>query len=132
MSQINILRSPYRQDANLGLGVGVKRKFQHTVVEKVVRFDLNPLVVMIILLGMSILLSVVYLAQFNKVATKGYELKKLELTRQDLNSQKQQKEMYLARARAMTAIIESNRVDRMRKPKDMNFVYEGGVIAKLN
>src|SRR5258708_2995256 len=120
MSQINILRSPYRSESHRSQSFNLKRKFQNTMVEKVAHFDLNPTLVVLVLLVMSILLSCIYLIQFNKVATKGYELKKLEVTQQELNSQSEVKNLYLARAKSMSNIMQSDRLTAMRKPKEMN------------
>jgi len=81
------------------------------------------------LVGLSIFLSLAYLMHFNHVATKGYDLKRLEAARQQLLNQYEIKNMQLAEVQSLTSIMESAKADAMRRPYSVSYVRGNIAIA---
>ena len=69
---------------------------------------------------------------FNKNATKGYILKSLEISQQELKDQNDLKNLALAKAKAVNQMISSGAMDKMRKPGQIEYVYGDSVIAKAD
>lgn len=93
------------------------------------RFEFAPSMVIGGLFMIAVLFSLLYLAHFNQVATKGYDLKRLEADRQQLLSQYDIKNMKLAEAKSMANIMSSDRVSGMRRPSEVSFVRGDTVLA---
>lgn len=96
---------------------------------KKVKFEFGPNAVIGCLLVMVAFLSCAYLAHFNQVATKGYDLKRLEADRQQLLNQYEIKNMRLAEIQSMNTIINSEKADSMRRPSQVDYVHGASVIA---
>ncbi len=94
-----------------------------------VRFEFGPGSVMIIMLVAAIALSFAYLAYFNQVATRGYEMTRLEADRQQLLNQYEIKNMKLAEVKSLNAIASSDRVSAMRRPGSVEFVRGDTALA---
>ncbi|MFC1751245.1 hypothetical protein ACFL2V_20885, partial [Pseudomonadota bacterium] len=77
----------------------------------------------------AIVTSLMYLAHFNQVATKGYELKRLEADHQQLLNQYEIKNMRLAEAMSLTRITETDRISAMRKANSVTFLTDNTVLA---
>jgi len=99
---------------------------------EIVKISISPVMMIILLFVMFMLLGTLYLMNFNKVATKGYILKRLEVSQQELKDQSDLKTLNLAKARAMTQMIASGSLDNMRKPGKVSYVYGDSIIAKAN
>lgn len=94
-----------------------------------VRFEFGPNAVIGCLLVMVAFLGCAYLAHFNQVATKGYDLKRLEADRQQLLNQYEIKNMRLAEIQSMNTIIRSEKADSMRRPSEIEYVKGASVLA---
>ncbi len=97
--------------------------------KKKASFELGSSTIIAGLTGFAILLGLGYLAHFNQVATKGYDLKRLEADRQQLLSQYEIKNMRLAEIQSLTTIIESEKADSMRRPFSVEYVRGNNVLA---
>ena len=97
--------------------------------EAVLRWQFGPATAISGLFVIAILLSLMYLAHFNQVATKGYDLRRLEADRQQLLNQYDIKNMKLAGVKSMANIIASDRVGAMRKPGEVTYVRGNTAIA---
>lgn len=81
------------------------------------------------LITVAILLGGAYLAFFNQVATKGYELRRLEADRQQLLTQYEIKNMKLAEVQSLNTIVQSDKANAMRRPYSIDYVKGGSVLA---
>lgn len=135
MSNVNysIGFSPYRSSFRQERMREISGKKAAAVSEEVVKVHISSVTIMISLFIVSLALGAMYLMNFNKVATKGYILKRLEVSRQELQQQNDIKTLGLADAKAMSQIIESGALDGMRKPGEVEYVFgETGVLAKAD
>jgi hypothetical protein len=98
--------------------------------EAVLRFEFGPAAAIGGMFTVAILLSLLYLAHFNQVATKGYDLRRLEADRQQLMNQYDIKNMKLAEAKSLANIISSDRVSAMRRPGEITYVRGNTALAK--
>lgn len=96
---------------------------------KKVRFEIGPKMVIGSLLGMVFLLSFAYLAHFHTMATKGYELRRLEAARQQLLNQYEIKNMKLAEMQSLNTIANSERASAMRRVNQVEFVRGNTALA---
>ena len=99
---------------------------------KVRRFpglEFGPVSVMVILFVIACLMGLLYLAHFNQVATKGYDLRRLEAARQQLLGQNDIKNMKLADAKSMARVVASNRVSAMKRPSELIYVRGNTALA---
>lgn len=96
---------------------------------KKIRFEFGPNMVVGSLVVMVVLLSCAYLAHFNQVATKGYDLKRLEAHRQQLLNQYEVKNMQLAQMQSMNNIVKSEKTGSMRRPSQIEYVKGASVLA---
>jgi hypothetical protein len=92
-------------------------------------YEFGASTIMIGLGFIAIAASLLYLTHFNEVATKGYELKRLEADHQQLLNQYEIKNMKLAEAMSLARISESERVSAMRHPSDVTYLYGTTVLA---
>jgi hypothetical protein len=97
----------------------------------VTRFEFGPSTVIFGLSIIAILMSLLYLMHFNQVATKGYDLRRLEAARQELLNQYDIKNMKLAEVKSLARVIASDRVSAMRKPAEVIFVRGNTALASL-
>lgn len=81
------------------------------------------------LVSLGILISFLYLVHFNQVATRGYDMKRLEMDRQQLLEQYETKNAYLSRAKSLDAIAQSNRAGNMVKAGEFTFVRGDTAVA---
>ncbi len=95
----------------------------------VIRLRFSPMTAIVGMLVIAVLISCGYLAQFNQVATKGYDLRRLEADRQQLMNQHDIKNMKLAEAKSMSRVIESDRVSVMRRPSELIYVRGNTALA---
>lgn len=133
MTHISITRTPYRNEFALSAQKSKLNQNGESGQLKVesIKIDINPYFLMITLLFLAMLLSAFYLIHSNAVATKGYQLKRLEITTQELKSQEDLKNMYLAKSESMATIFQDSRLDRMKKPSQLLFIYGDTVIAQV-
>lgn len=126
MSPHLLNRSPYRQSYTQYASQLPRRSRVEAMRWK---FDFGPLSVIVVLLLAAVLISFVYLAHFNGIATKGYDLKKLDAERQHLVGENEIKSVRLAEAKALNTMIESGRLEGMRKVSNVIFVRVDSAIA---
>jgi hypothetical protein len=133
MQQSLIGYSPYRNALRQArLQENQARKQAQAASAEIVRFQVTPVMLMAVMFILILLLGGLYVASFNKVATKGYMLKRLELSRQELQQQGDLKTLGLAKAKAMHNMLESGAIDHMRKPGEVSYVYADGVLARAD
>jgi hypothetical protein len=111
-------------------GVSLKESFAK-VKGAIVRFEFGPSTVIVGLMVIAVLFGFLYLAHFNQVATKGYDLRRLEADRQQLLNQYDIKNMKLAEVKSLNNIIQSNRISAMRKPAETIFVSGATALASV-
>ncbi len=131
MSKILIGYSPYRSV--------LKQERAHQVEgqtavasSELVKLEISPMSLMVILFIITALLGSLYLLDFNKNATKGYILKRLDISQQELQDQNDLKNLALSRAKAMNQMIASGSMDHMHKPNEISYIFGDSVIAKAN
>ena len=115
--------------AAAGGGILKKAGFMKKVREAVLRWQFGPATAISGLFVIAILLSLTYLAHFNQVATKGYDLRRLEADRQQLLNQYDIKNMKLAGVKSLSNIIASERVSAMRRPGEIVYVRANTALA---
>lgn len=93
------------------------------------KFEIGPTSMIIGLATVALTMSLLYLAHYNSVATKGYDLRRLEAARQQLMTQYDIKNMKLAEAKSLSVIAASDKVDGMRRPGEVTFVQGTTAIA---
>lgn len=94
-----------------------------------VRFEFGPGTVMAGMMVLAVGLSFAYLAYFNQVATRGYEMTRLEADRQQLLNQYEIKNMKLAEIRSLNYIAGTDHVSAMGRPGTVEFVRGDTAIA---
>lgn len=97
-----------------------------------INFQFGPAALIMALLAVIIFIGMAYLAHFNRIATKGYNIKKLEADRQQLLSENQIKDARLAQSKSLTNIIDAGRLTGMRKAPEIIFVRGDNAIASAN
>lgn len=93
------------------------------------KFEIGPASLVFGLVAVSVTMSLLYLAHYNSVATKGYDLRRLEADRQQLMTQYDIKNMKLAEAKSLAVIAASEKVENMRRPGEVTFVQGSTAIA---
>jgi len=131
MSQINVNYSPYRSDFRASRTLPNVAVRTYTS-DEVIKIDINPIALIIGLFITTLILGSLYLWHFNQVSTKGYQLKRLEISRQELNSESDLSTLYLAKAKSMSGILDDSRLNGMHKPAQVEYVYGENVLAKAN
>ena len=99
---------------------------------EIVRFQITSPLLIGVMFVMIVVLGGLYVMNFNNVATKGYMLKRLELSRQELQQQNDLKTLGLAKVNAMNNMLENGAFNHMRKPGEVQYVTGDGVLAKAN
>lgn len=131
MSKILVGYSPYRSVLKQERASQVEAQALSSTSE-VVKLEVTPTSLMVVLFIISILLAALYLMDFNKNATKGYILKRLEVSQQELQDNNDLKNLALSKAKAMNQMIASGSMDKMRKPNQVEYVFGDSVIAKAD
>ena len=137
MSHSSLIRTPYRQgfsDQNRRSRFFRRSRFsgfQGTTLSKF-KFEFGPMTLIVALIIAAVVISLIYLAHFNKVATKGYDLRRLEADRQHLLGEHDLKNMRLADVKSMVNILNSQKVSGMRRVNDLIFIRGNTALASLN
>ena len=97
--------------------------------EATMRFEFAPSMAIGGLFMIAILMSLLYLAHFNQVATKGYDLRRLEADRQQLLNQYDIKNIKLAEVKSLYNIASSTRASAMRRPGEVIYVRGNAALA---
>jgi hypothetical protein len=95
----------------------------------VMKFRFSPITAIVGLFVVGVLMGLGYLTHFNQVATKGYDLRRLEADRQQLMNQNDIKNMKIAEAQSMARVIGSDRVSVMRRPAQLIYVRGNTALA---
>lgn len=129
MSHLLLTRSPYRQEyMNSSM-----RSFRRTRVSAIKwQFQFGPMTLIVALVVVALAMSMLYLMHFNQVATKGYDLKRLEVNRQQLMDQNQVSNMNIDKVKSMGTIMASTRIQTMVKANDVSFVRGDTALAKAD
>ncbi len=99
------------------------------VAAKVFRFQLNSTVIIVGFMLSAALLLLLYLAHFNKVATKGYDLKRVQRSQEELMVHNEIRTMKLTEAQSLQNVIDSGRIAHMRQPRDIMYIRGDSAIA---
>ncbi|HRY91645.1 MAG TPA: hypothetical protein P5229_04895 [Candidatus Gracilibacteria bacterium] len=99
------------------------------VSDRIRKVEIGPVALVAALGLIAALLMVCYLAAYNQIATKGYDLKRLEADHQQLMRQYDIRNMKLASVRSMANMIDDNKFDGMRKPSQIDFARGEAVLA---
>ncbi len=129
MSTILLTQSPYRQSYMVSSNRRTRR-LQIAPLNWKFSFGPKSLIVVLGIVGLAV--SMMYLAHFNQVATKGYDLKRLEIDRQSLLDSNESENMRLADVKSMNAILTSNRIQRMVNVRNISYVHGDTAVASLN
>ena len=129
MAHALLTRSPYRQEF-MSSDMRRFRRTRVTATKWKMQFGPMTLVVGLVIAGIA--LSMLYLMHFNRVATKGYDLKRLEVDRQHLTTQNQLSNMNIDRVKSMPTILASGRLQRMVRANEVSFVRGETAIAKAD
>jgi hypothetical protein len=129
MSQLLLTRSPYRQEfINSSM-----RRFRRTRVTPIKwQLQFGPMTLIVGLIILAVMMSILYLMHFNQVATKGYDLVRLEADRQQLLDHNQLSNRSIDQVKSMDSILHSNRISRMVKANNITFVRGDSAIAKAD
>jgi hypothetical protein len=127
MSQLILTRSPYRQEL-MNSPMKSYRRTRITPVKWQLQF--GPMTLIVGLIVVAVGMSAMYLMHFNQVATKGYDLKRLEVNRQQLMDQNQVSNMNIDKVKSMDSILGSGRIQRMVKADNVMFVRGDTALAK--
>ncbi len=129
MSQLLLTRSPYRQEfMNSSM-----RRFRRTRVTPIKwQLQFGPMTLIVGLIILAVMMSILYLMHFNQVATKGYDLVRLEADRQQLLDHNQLSNRSIDQVKSMDSILKSNRIGRMVKANNITFVRGDSAIAKAD
>lgn len=104
-----------------------KRQRQHTLK---VPFFIGRYSLMFLLIGFIGVLSVVYLILFNSNATNGYQIQRLEFERNELLTEREQKNLSLSRTQTLEYLQQDDKINRMVQQQPEYFVI-GANIAGL-
>lgn len=88
-------------------------------------FSIGPMAIIVGLGLFAVGISALYLMNFNKVATNGYALKRVERDHQELVDQYEIQNMKLAELASLTHIAQTDKVEGMRYPWSLTFVRGG-------
>ena len=107
------------------------RRFRRTKVTAIKwQFQFGPMTIIVGLILVAIAMSMAYLMHFNQVATKGYDLLRLEADRQQLLDQNQLSNMNIDKVKSMDAILTSGRIQGMVRANNVSFVRGDTAMAK--
>ncbi len=93
------------------------------------RFEFGTSLVIGGMAVIAVLLGLLYLAHFNRVATKGYDLHRLEADHRQLINQYEIANMKMAGVLSLNNMIKSGKMDAMRKPNAWIFVHANTELA---
>ncbi len=129
MSQLLLTRSPYRQE----FAASNARSFRKIRVTPIKwKLDFGPKTIIAAGIVVTIAMSVLYLMHFNQVATKGYDLERLQADRQTLMDQNQVSNMNIDKVKSMPSILASARIQSMVKAGSVTFVRGDAALANAN
>ncbi len=130
MSQLLLTRSPYRQEF---INSSARRSFHRTRVTPIKwKLQFGPMTLIVGLIIVAVSMSILYLMHFNQVATKGYDLKRLEVDRQQLMDQNQLSNMNIDKVTSMPSILASTRIQTMVKAHEVTFVRGDSALASAS
>ena len=123
MTNINFKSSPMRSDFRLQRRKKTQSNSQNSQQSKVLfSFKISPGLIMTSLMLCSAGLGLMYLFTFNTYNTKGYDLARLDLQRQDLILERDLVTLSLADKMSMETIINSSNVARMHGGTVVTFI----------
>jgi len=96
------------------------------------KLQFGPMTLIVGLIVVAVMMSMLYLMHFNQVATKGYDLKRLEVDRQQLLDQNQVSNSNIDQVKSMPSILQSNRIQRMVRANNVSFVRGDTALAKAD
>lgn len=132
----NMVLAPVMVGAASGVAMKNTKTFAQIVEqfrEKTINYEVGPNTVIVGLMMMGLLLSMLYLLHFNQIATKGYDINRLDASHSQLLSQWDVRNMQLAQIKSLNYILGSGRLDGMRSPDKVQYVNGGmTAVASLN
>lgn len=119
---------PHLEAAPRAISRDVSSSMINNIKTRTLKMEFGPNAVIITLMMTAVLLSLLYLMHFNRVATKGYDLNRLDASRQQLLGQYDVKNMKLAEIKSLNNMIQSGKLEGMRRPANVMYV-NGGTTA---
>lgn len=122
-----------REGLNLGNEANSVKESVVALKSAVMRLEFGPTMTVMMLGFTCVALMVFYLAVYNKIATKGYDLKRLEAIHSQLMAEYDVSNMKMAQIKSLANIVQSDRLSVMRHPNEVGYVmHDGTVIAQAN
>lgn len=134
MANINVNYSPYRSvlRSEKAASKVAARAIALENSNEVIKIDISPSFLIIGMFVSILLLGGLFLMNSNKIVTSGYQLKRLEISQQELKDQNDVQNLYLSKVKSLNYMEGTGKMDNMRKPNNVQFVYGENVIAKAN
>lgn len=111
-------------------GRSLKEVFQK-VKGSILKFEFGPVAMIFTLSVFVVVFGFLYLVTFNQLATKGYDLKRLDAAHQQLMNQYDIKNMKTAQIKSLNTIARTDRVSVMVKPSKVEYVTNNTALASL-
>ncbi len=118
MRNSKLSHSPYRTQFRAVRHEEIKQA------KKTVSFVIKQSWIVVGLLVFASVLGFFQVITYNNLATKGYGLKRLEIAKQELVTQSEITNQYLADAKSMGNLISSPSISNMRSPAKVQYVIE--------
>ena len=135
MSTLPLTRSPYRQQY-FASTMRPRRRMRGMGGMRAVSLNwevfFGPTTIIVALIIVAVVMSFLYLLHFNQVATKGYDLKRLDVDRQQLLDQYQIANLNVSKVKSMDTILKSGRIQRMVRANNITFVRGDTALASAN
>lgn len=94
------------------------------------RVEIGALTLTFVVITLALVVSLIYLAHANRVATRGYVLKKLELEKNELVTEQEIWQQKVSEAKSLGAIKSSSVVENMRRVRESIYVRTNMEVAK--
>lgn len=86
------------------------------------RIEIGTVTLTFVIIALALIVSLFYLAHANRTATRGYALKKLELEKNSLLTEKEIWEQRISEAKSLTTIKNSETVKNMLPIKNPTYI----------
>ena len=120
MQKLKLSYSPYRAQFSAARHEEMKEAKKEA--KKMVSFVIKQSWIVVGLLIVAGTLGFFQVITYNKLATKGYGLKRLQVARQSLETQSEITNQYLADAKSMGNLVVNPSISNMRSPNQVQYV----------
>lgn len=94
------------------------------------QIEIGAVTLTFVVVLLACVVSLIYLAHANRVATRGYIIKKLEMEKTELVTENEIWRQQVSEAKSLTAVQTSDAVTRMAKIKDATYLRTDIAVAK--